>query len=129
MKSQTMDQAYDVLLKRAIGGLVVRTAPEVSDRRMQPRFKFGSERVGVRLEYKHQVLDVSESGIAFASHIAYSSGQIINLNYLDLVRIDTRVIDCRFAESDPTFMDARYIVRCEFMATGKGLELMELLEV
>ncbi len=127
MARESIDQAYDALLQRRKEESGTEAPARTSELRGHPRFNTPDERVAIQLESKHQVLNVSEAGIAFASLIPYEVGQVIDVNFIDLARIDARVVECRVDQSDPRFLEVHYVVRCEFLAEDKGREFLELI--
>ena len=127
MARESIDQTYDALLQRRVGESGTEAPAETTELRGHPRFSPQDGRVAIRLESEHQVLNVSEAGIAFESLIPYEAGQVIDVNFIDLARIDARVVDCRVGQTDPRILEVHYVVRCEFLGKDKGREFLELI--
>ncbi|MCZ6552326.1 MAG: PilZ domain-containing protein [SAR324 cluster bacterium] len=127
MARESIDQAYDALLQRRKEESGTEAPDRSAELRSHPRFNPTDERVAIRLESEHQVLNVSEAGIAFASRIPYDVGQVIDVNFIDLARIDAQVVECRVDQADPRLLEVHYVVRCEFLGKDKGREFLELI--
>lgn len=82
--------------------------------------------VGVKTVAEVQAKDISMSGVCFFSDQPFPAGAEIELSIAKVFSLSAIVVSCDMEETDATFLEVRYRVRCRFENEKQGMELLVL---
>ncbi len=103
------------------------------ERRAAPRVPISSKQLtasvtdlGVKAVIDVQTRDMSTSGVCFFADRGFSSGAEIELSVAKVFSLSAIVVDCVMEETDASFLEVRYRVRCRFVNEKQGMEILVL---
>jgi hypothetical protein len=102
--------------------------PLPNDRRRQPRLRLElGKNIWIHTERSSvPILDLSAGGIAFHSDTRQFVGDRVSLNVADTVAIEAIVVDCTLEETDPQFLEFKYLVRAKYAPGVNGFRVYVL---
>lgn len=98
------------------------------DRRHHPRFRLKTGFVWVKVTPRFTVVDVSVSGIAIHSDFPFQNGDVINITLGKAFSVEAEVVNCSLVATDPDFMEAKYLVRCQFEDESIGMQFLVMIK-
>lgn len=129
MTTAKLEEEYQRLIQDSILKGTVRIRQEGPEKRHAPRFQLESGQVAVKIEPSFEVLDVSASGMAFQTNMAFLPGKAITLVFHETMGVQAHVIACEVIETDPTFMEAGYRVQCHFENPDHGKQVLITMKI
>ena len=100
------------------------TPPDIKERRAEPRYFFPAEKnpsIYAHMGPKgFRILNISVGGVAFYSDVEFKPGTQILLSALGMVALDVEIVACELEETNPDFMEFRYLVRAKFSDRVNG---------
>ena len=126
MKYQWSEE-YDRLLERAITEGKVQLLQDKAERRDNPRFKLSAELFRSAESIKRDIIDMSKTGYAFHSERKYEIGEEVPLSLREAFVAHAKVVGCEMVESDSSFLEFKYVVRCQFASQEHGMIILLLL--
>jgi hypothetical protein len=82
--------------------------------------------LGVRTVMAVRTKDISTSGVCFFSEQPFPSGAEIDLTVANVFSLSAVVVSCEMEETDASFLEVRYCVRCQFVNERQGMEVLVL---
>ena len=119
-------QEYDRLINRAIETGEVVILPDEKERRRHPRFKMPGGQVRITDSLQRDIIDMSMSGVAFYSERKYEVGEVVPLSLKEAFAVQAEVLGCEMVQTDPSFLEFAYRVRCQFINLNHGLNFLML---
>ena len=126
MQSQ-WNEDYDKLLERAITEGKVQLLPDKEERRDHPRFKLSEDWVRSTETSQRDIINLSKTGYAFHSERKYEIGEEVPLSLREAFVAHAKVVGCEMVESDASFLEFKYVVRCRFTSQEHGMIILLLL--
>lgn len=96
------------------------------ERRNAPRVSVVCGDVAVNATFPVTTIDISTTGASFLSEQPFKAGNEISLSVAKVFSLEATVVGCEMEETDSTFMETRYRVRCKFTDETAGMELLVL---
>jgi hypothetical protein len=108
-------------------------ADGADERRNAPRVPVASTQftaaftdLGVKTLTEVRAKDISTTGVCFFSDQVFPSGAEIDLSVAKVFSLTAIVVSCEMEETDATFLEVRYRVRCRFVSEKQGMEILVL---
>ena len=121
------NEEYDRLLERAIAEGKVEPVLDNDEKRDSPRFKLSEGLYRSEESTHREINDLSKTGYAFYSERKYKIGEDVPLNIREAFEAHAKVVACEMVETDPSFLEFRYRVRCRFTNPEHGMTILLLL--
>jgi hypothetical protein len=122
-KSKLTDRYAEILAEAARA----RDArPGDVERRGAPRVPVVTGELAVNRQHPVTTVDISISGVCFLSELPFAVGSDLDLSLAGVFSVSARVVGCEMEESDATFLETRYRVRCRFADEEQGMEVLVL---
>jgi hypothetical protein len=99
-----------------------------SEHRSHPRFRLWANIVWTAGDFQFSIVDLSVTGIAFDTNLAFVPGERIVVRLSDLVSVGTEVVGCTEMDETPMFFTGRYRVRCHFQDDVEGLRFLVMVK-
>ena len=119
-----LEQKYQILIEESISSGMLKIGKNGDEMRKEPRFQVRDGAISVRVEPTFEILDLSATGMAFLSDIAFTPGTIITLYLEETTGVQAFVIGCVMKETDPDFLETRYRVQCRFDNEEHGCRVL-----
>ncbi len=101
------------------------------ERRKAPRIPVTSTQftaaftdLGVKTLTEVLTKDISTTGVCFFSDQVFPSGAEIDLSVAKVFSLSAVVVSCEMEETDASFLEVRYRVRCRFVNEKQGMEVL-----
>ena len=101
--------------------------PDKEELRVNPRFKLSEDWVRSTESSQRDIIDLSKTGYAFHSEKKYEIGEEVPLNLREAFVAQAKVMGCEMVESDSSFLEFKYMVRCQFFSQEHGMIILLLL--
>jgi len=98
------------------------------DRRRHPRFRLKTGFVWVKVTPRFNVVDVSVSGLSLHSDFLFKEGDVVNITLGKAFAVEAEVVHCEMVATDPDFMEAKYLVRCQFEDEDTGIQFLVMIK-
>lgn len=95
--------------------------------RKHPRLKTQSGTCFAYINSKFNLIDISASGLAFASNQPHQIGERIKMDFEKSMEIEAEVVYCRQAESEPDSIEDIFKVHCKFSEENQGMQILMML--
>lgn len=103
------------------------------ERRKAPRVPVSTHEItaavsdlGVRTLTQVQTKDISTSGLCFFAERPFPPDAEIELSVATVYSLSAIVVSCEIEETDASFLEVRYRVRCRFVNERQGMEVLVL---
>ena len=124
-KSRVTERYQEILAEAATES--PQSAPASAlERRGAPRVSVTCGDVSVNLVCPVTTVDISTTGACFLSEQAFPVGSELTVTVAAAFSLVATVVGCEMEETDATFMETRYRVRCRFADEAQGMEVLVL---
>ncbi|MCH9046493.1 MAG: PilZ domain-containing protein [SAR324 cluster bacterium] len=93
---------------------------------MNPRFNIPGRQIQITDTIERDIIDMSISGVSFYSDRNHAIGEVVPLCLDGAFSVQTKVVGCQMVQTDPSFLEFKYRVRCEFVNSDHGLIFLML---
>ena len=128
MDTRKLEQEYERLIHDGMNGGSIQIRQDGPEMRDAPRFKLVECHIAVKVEPKFTIEDVSASGIAFISDLAFMPGCAMTLVLENTMGVQARVVGCEMIETEPAFLETRYRVQCRFESSNHGKQMLVMMK-
>ena len=119
-------EEYDPLLENAISEGRVHVLPDKEERRGRPRFKFSENMFRSVDSIQREIIDMSVTGFAFHSERKYEIDEEVLLTIHNAFEGHAKAVGCEMVETDATFLEFKYRVRCQFTSPQNSIIILML---
>jgi hypothetical protein len=123
-KTKVKERYARILAEAARRG--ARDLSDGADRRGAPRVPVTVGEMSVSQHDTVTTVDISISGVCFLSERPFTIGSDVELSVASAFSVSARVVGCVMEETDATFLETRYRIRCQFLDEEQGMEALVL---
>jgi hypothetical protein len=121
VKERSPQDQYQGLVHEGIAQGRVQVLDGGLEKRQHPRFAMRATQVWSAVERSYPVVDKSLTGVAFLTAQAFPVGEMVKISMRRFFAVDAVVVGCEIVETDPTYLEYLYKVRCRFRGLDPAL--------